>query len=702
MGAPDLLEALRGGNLDEIAVAVDAEAEREYDRKRGLAILAEEGLRFVLGDQWPSWRGNRNTGAWETTSPHQNRLGPSVQPTTNHCLPIVRALTSMLVKNPPDAVISSKDDDPSKVVARVAEAVLEVLEEDTHASQKKALLALWAVCTGTAAKENFVEYGPALDPTRLLRPEGSDEPFRDADGKAVEEKVPAKQRRISTRIVSLFELGVDEIATTPDELTRVTKYSVEDLDAVRGQYSPTDENGEPRPGYVATQEDLDDLEPDASLKSPLNMWHRLKYLGPGFYGSSELSFANAVVTKAAYVKPCVEYPSGCQVVVVGGKTVYLADGKEERPPNPYLALGRWHPFTFFRYFPTPGRFWGMGVLQHIVPIQRRINAIDAMAALHRATMLAPKIMMPKGHGIPQNYISGVPGLIIEYAPGVHPPIPLPGQDLPQAIWTERQTAVDEMKYVAGSADPLSGDRAKGLPSYSAQAFQYENANDAHRLTATEWEAALEDDAECLIGLAANLLDEDDPRMQRLVLENLKLAGEEIKSFRLSDLRDSVVIRIEPGASVPRSLVLQQQAAIQAVGSGAINLSNPQIRSKYLALLGLSSLDELSVTMRKVQVENAMIETNDPRLAFWLMPEENDAIHIHGHLECLEKNWARLTPEARNAGQLHIQAHQAAQMKKMQMMPQQAAGQGMDAARERGIPPPRPPQSSGAMGSTMMQ
>ncbi len=694
----DLFPQLREVDSDqELADLVESFYRADQASRGGLSLLWEENLRMLAGEQWLNYTGAGDYGSWETMTPRQASASPSTQPRTNHLFPQVRALASMMVKNLPRGTARGKEDDPSKVLARTVEALIEVLEEENLEKTKKLHWVLWAITCGLGWKKNYMTREVPVRGGEPLTPAGAQSPLLDENDEPQRSEVPKFEEVLRSTILSPFEIAVDLTATTPWDIGWIMEYSLHSVEWFRTAYG-----GPKRQGYTGLAEKV---EAERNLDSPLNIWNRLKNIGPLWFGSfsADTDLKNAAVLKVLYVKPCKSYPGGLEVHVANGIPL-LVRGRKRGDRVPLLEAGVWHPYVPFGWFPQLGRFWPVSMVENITSPQRKINSIDAVRTLNRGTMLAPKILMPTGAQVDIDYLTGIPGQIIEYNADAsdHAPIVIPSTPLAPDVTQERSETLEEIKEIAGTQNPISGERAKGIPSYAGQALQMERASDQHMLTHIEWETAIEKDTVMQVAMVSKLgIAKNNPRYIDLVRTKLKLSGVEVGQLVLEDLSDSVIYRVEGGSSVPRSKVLFQQALTELVGAGAVDISDPEIHYEYLTLFGAERFHKDSHHLKKAQLENVILQRGQhpPDL---LSPFDDDPIHIASHTKHLVENWFTMTSQARQAHQDHLIRHEKIAMLKMQRdqiiqqtgevppMPQPAQAQA------NGATPPSPQSQGGSL------
>lgn len=665
--------------VEDLANAVEAFYKVDYTTRRSLTLLWEENLRMLAGEQWSSFV-DGDTGSWETYTPKQSHLNPVTQPRSNLLFPQVRALLSMLVKNLPRGTARGKDDDPSKLLARTAEALIEVLEEENDEDQKKVVWALWAIVCGIGWKKNSIKDCVSLDPPEILVDE-TGEPVLDPETQEPMEvpRVSDFVQMLSTTVLSPFEISVDPNATTLWDPEWIMETSVHSLEWFETTYRGLDDEGNLKEGYTGRAEDV---QAESTLTSPLNVWNRLKSIGPMWFGgfSADSDLSDSAVLKVLYMKPCEEYRGGLEIHVANNIPLYVR-GFEKNDRVPYLKAGRWHPYVPFSWFPQLGRFWPVSAIENGTSLQRRVNSIDALRALHRGTLVAPKLLLPQGSQINVDYISGVPGQIIEWnaAGAEHAPQIIQAGALSPDVNLERTDATGELKEILGTNDPLSGERAKGIPSFQGQAFIHERASDTHAVTHLSWEKSIEDDIEMQVQFTSKMIGDGNPRYLDLVRNKLKFSGIAIRELTLQNLSDSVIYRVEGGSSIPRSKVLHQQWLLDLVQRGLLDLSEPEALYDFLTLFGAERFHREGHELKKAQSENVMLLRGQDSSSFLVM-FENHQLHIACHTKSLVDGWFTMGKAAQDAHMAHIMAHQ-------QFLQQQAMAQG----------PPQPGQPQQQQG-----
>lgn len=682
---PEIEEAT---TLEELVETADAYEKADVATRSGLMLLYEENIRLLAGDQWTSFNGlaaGEGDGEWEGPVGAQLNASPVTQPRTNMLYPQVRALASMMVKNLPRGTARGKGDDASRVLARNVEKLIEVLDEENVESLKKLHWVLTAIVCGTGWKKNYVSWEVPLRAADPISFEG--ENLIGPDGQPDTIPLPEMEAVLRGEVFLPHEIVSDISANTQWSMQWIMERTLHPLEWFRTAYA-----GDEKDGYTGR---ADEVEEESDLSSPLNIWNRLKAVGPLWFGSygATTDPKNAAVLKVLYVKPNKEFPGGLELHCANGIPLKVR-GFKKGDRVPLLDTGFWHPYIPFGWFPQLGRFQSVSVVENLTSPQRRHNSISALRHLHRGTTVAPKLLAPVGSELNVDYISGMPGEIIEYnaAAADHPPSWMPSQSLSPDVTREYEQIPTEMKEIAGTNDPLSGDRAEGVPSYAGQALIMERASDAHMATHLSFEKAVEIDTCMQVAMISKLPElRESPRYQRLIREKLKMSGIEVEQIQLEDLSDSVVYRVEGGSSVPRSKVLFQQATMELVNMGAIDLADPEAHYEFLQQFGAERFHRDSHHIKKAEVENVQLMRGGQREAL-ITPFDNGPIHIASHTKCLIENWFTLSDEGRLSIQQHIAEHENDERRKAMEAAQQ--GQGEQMLTPTGAPPVQSPMNAG--------
>jgi hypothetical protein len=241
----------------------------------------------------------------------------------------------------------------------------------------------------------------------------------------------------------------------------------------------------------------------------------------------------------------------------------------------------------------PGSMWGISLVQQLVPLQRRINSIDALVAYNRKTMAVGTWLIPSGSGIPDESLVGIPGQNVTYDPDVSgaKPEKVPGQPLPDQVLKEREIIVNDGNLIANAADIRSGVNPSGVTTVGQLQILTEQANSSRSKQVDSWEDFIEESEELDL---LNFQDCYKAPMNDMSMEFKKysksLTRYDWEKFIGSDIRDNTSVRVEKGSTVQRSKLLREQTIMQLLPTGLLgNTQDPYINEAILEEFGLSNL-----------------------------------------------------------------------------------------------------------------
>lgn len=660
----------------------------DYYRQAGaerlpMARAWEKSIRFVRGDHYLQYVPSQFRYDQLPVSIRRSDYVP--RPITNYIYRYAQALISWQIAakvNPTVQAASDRDED--RFAARTSEAILEILWQLLREDEKHIDLETWRVITGTAIKKVYWDAsagGYAVVPN----PETGEEIM-----------IPLGD--VKTSVLSPFNFAVDPEASDIDSAQWVMEFSIQSVQWIKEQFAA--ERGEGYTGAAA------EVHEDRNLNTLLQTLFRLShsiYTGVAGQSVDASRIKNKAVVKEVYERPSRDYPQGRCFVVAGEKLLYSG-------PSPYFfdtwPEPVWHPYTFFRYMPDPGSLWGLSVIYQLTRPQQRMNAIDSMIVLNRKTNAAPKILLPNGSGVPNNYLVGRPGLGIPYNPvganGAKPEV-MQGASLPADVLAERNQAPADMDFIVGGGELLRGAKPPGASAFAALSFLNEQKENSLAVVARQYELGLQRSERMKLLLVQRGYQE--PRPEFVARLRARLAGAssiELENFIGSDLRNNVEVRVEPLASIPRSRILQQQTLLELIGRNLLPsvLQDPQEHSEFLEIFNVKRFGRTTgKDVRKAEAENLMIRQGanvslieihlkgieDPMIrarAFlsadeFILPDENHELHIYVHTQDMKDvNYLKLPEQIRLIHQFHVEAHRFAQQQLLsaqqaQMMAMQA-------------------------------
>lgn len=724
------IESLSNDQLDEIASRIESYYMTDTGLKLRYAFDWEYNIRMREGDQHYdfSYGFERSTGKVQTSA--FRRMATEIpRPVTNFLRSGSRTLVSNLARTRPKAIVRPNSTHiKDKWSAKISELILDDMHETLNEEEKRLVLANWLFANGTcfykvfadASKQainkipvtemvkqrlkNEVEFCPQCEfsraapleaETEAVCPECLSELRKEMRDNLDEQGQPqftlkSKQKLdehghalfrneliydVNDEIVTAFNLSVDPAAEHLRDARWVIEYSIKSLTWIKENFNKRGEGFTGKAGEVISEQ---------SLNPVLTIKERLKTVlsSRGYYSSGSgyyMDLKNVAILKEYYERPSKKYPQGRQIVMAGRVILYVG-------PSFYFDAdsGDWNPYTMFKYEILPGRFWGSTPMDDGVKIQRRINAIDSTMILIRQTTASPQWLNPFGSRVPNGTFSGRPNLIINYSPvggnGARPER-LPADSWPPQLMSEREMCVRDLRDLLGTVSVMEGIRPTGVNAASALNLLLEQANSAHAQTILGWEKGWEQVERKKLTLFKKLYSK--PRqdiVNRLRALNKDIPDSMIVDFIGEDLRDNTNVRIEPYSTAPKLHAAKVSMLTDQLRYGAIDLSNPVSRAKYLEMVGLENFDQTtSSDVERSEWENSIIESDAEEILETLRYDNHD-IHIRVHTDRMKRpDYWKLPSEVRNRYVEHVTRHEDWQLELSKEMAQkqaevQAAGQ----------------------------
>ena len=522
----------------------------------------------------------------------------------NHIAPTIDARLARLAKVRPSLTVRAFSDSPEDMkTARLCSNILKAVKGRLDLDGVIARATLWSEVCGTA----FYKIVWNFDEGKLLGAEGS-EPRREGD--------------VSVVALSPFEVY-------PDSLSAESMEEVRSL--IHAKAVPV------RDIFERFGVELAGRTVEGVALSPTG-------------GRGSLDDAEILIER--YTRPDGEHPEGKLEIAAGG--VLLYEG-----PLPYENGDRGERiFPFVRQTCTemPGSFYGVSIVDRMVPLQRAYNAVRNRKHefLNRLSM---GVLTVEDGSLDAEELAEeglAPGRVIVYRQGANEPHFLDFGSLPSDFQEEEERLANEFILVSGMSE-LSRSSSSAYRVTSASGLQLLLEQDTNRMQASveSVERAVRAAGKQILHLykqfAAN------KRLLRMTGEG----GEtEVYYFDRSDISaDDVEFLTEydrTPAEVKEEILSLFQAGLLTDGEGKLS---DDTRNKILDAFGYGSLenarDITHLHLRKAERENIVLRERG------VEPDEYDdhAVHITEHTRALLSGGEDdETIKARLAA--HIRAHRA--------------------------------------------
>ena len=581
-------------DAEQLAGAVLSWARQLQLQKWPLAIQYFTNYAFLMGQPYTVFYFNGHT---LTTNTPESRIGNTpfrIPKTVDDSLIRPFELNiAMMTETKPMPLITPRSDRPEdEDAAKLSSIVLQVLwEKPLRMQEKLRQLVAMLLLTGTAAMEVAWDDNGAVVMAPKVETKTVEDPLLgtvEVEEEAGEEAHEKGKLRVNT--YNAFQIDVDPAATSdPDSIGWIMISTYQDKGWIQEAYDRDEE------GYFP--DNLDMMNSEDVSNTPLYWNERIKdlidapdqvwggYAMNSLVGGAKLG-ANQVIMRTIDVKPNKHYPKGRTLVVAGGQLLYAGPSRawSEKYPD------RWTPITLFRYWTVPDRFWGMAMFTKLVPLQRRINAIDSLVQMSRQFLTLGSWLIPK-HSMVDGHISGIPGQNIIYTPiNNMRPEKIDNQALPAQLLAERDYLIAAIDKISGASIALMGGAPANTRSAAMLDFYKRQSLASKAGTFHQFEEGIEEVSQnILIAVATHLTEPDDALTERIRMAARDHAMQDIVNFVGTDLRDNTTVSIDivsrmwisPEAKKERAVEL-----IQYLGP----LMTPGERKKAVGLAGFDEFD----------------------------------------------------------------------------------------------------------------
>lgn len=542
----------------------------------------------------------------------------------NHIAPIVDMRLAKLCKiKPKTAVLPATNDEKDISAARVSKKIIESVSNKLELQNKIYEALQWSEVCGTSFYK--IAWNPNVG--QILAKDDADVPIRSGE--------------IEISVCSPFEIY-------PDSFTCQSLSACQSIIHARAVDACK----------IASDYGIQVVGEDVSIYSLDTTTIGFGGLG---YSSAAPKISSGIKKNSAlilerYERPSTEHPCGRLTIVVGDTLFY--DGE-----LPYKIGGdseRDFPFVKQMAMGQAGCFWGVSVIDRLIPIQRAYNSVKNRKHefMNRLTMGVLKVE-DGSVDIENLEDEGVcPGKILVYRQGSNAPEFLEGDNLSSSFSDEEEKLLDEFKSVSGVKD---FDLDYVSSNMSGTALQLMLEQDELRLNNTA-----ENMKNCVCKIAQIVLRLYKqyalvPRLARIVGDNGEI---ELFYFNANDI-SSDDISLETNTELGESLAQRREMVFDLINAGLLNdrgnEMSDKMKVKALELLGLgvweNAQDTNELHIKKADSENVkMLSGNELKV----IEIDDHELHIGEHISFMlggdyEKK-VKSRPEIEEIFLAHIREH----------------------------------------------
>ena len=570
------------------------EVKRDYierrEARRSLETQWQLNINFMMGNQYSYIASN------QTIREDEKEYFWQEKEVFNHIAPIVETRISKISSNTPSVTVVPASTDESDIEsAKLSKEILNSVANRINLTDLEKTATTWSEICGTA----FYKIVWNTDTGRMVATDELGNAIREGD--------------VQVEVVSPFEIFPDNLACERlEDVKSIIHARAVEVDEVRSQWG-IDVSGEKVYAFTLDSQagNIGGLGYDAHINKVANV---------------ELN--NHCVVIERYIRPTKERPNGRLTIVAGDKLLY--DGE-----LPYIndeLNNRTFPFVKQISNYMPGSFFGVSVVDRLIPLQRAYNAVRNRKHeyFNRSVMnvLAVEDGSVDTDALEMEGLS--PGKVLVYRQGSKIPEIMQNPTLNLNFDEEEERLLSEFKTVSGVSDMMT-DSYANYTNMSGVALELLAEQDITRLS-----TAIDSTKLAVKTLAKYIL-----RLYKqfaVVPRLLKITGEagDVQMYYWDQneiCSDDVVF--DASTDTMDSLGQKRTMLLDLIKEGLMydedGKFSQSMRKRCLDLLGFgmweNAVDIHSLQINRAKEENISL-TNNQELK--ILPIDDHKIHIDEH------------------------------------------------------------------------
>lgn len=518
---------------------------------------------------------------------------------SNRILPTWRMYLGRLAKiRPVPEAIPATGSEADMMAAKVADKLLKYVWIKERLDKQKAIeLYGWMLACGSAFLTVWWDHDSG-DLIEIPEAVESEELIRNPDA--------AVQRMgdIRVDVVSPFEVYPDPSARSWEECRFVFHVKAVPVDILKEMFP----------------EDADKIHAESGLEMIASWFADPLMVAPGSTKPLVYPIKDHARLIEYYERPSKRYPRGRHAIAAGmGNWVVM----EDKLPYDHLRI----PLVKFDFIPIPGRFWGMSLIEQLIPIQKNLNLSKSMLIENKIALTRPKVLIPTTAEVSPDAFTTEAGEKVWYNPlGGRPepwvPPPIPGYVLSELQMIEQDfMEVSSLHWVSRGMNPPGVRTAAGIAIL-------QEADETPLGPILTWnEQGWQETAEQVIELARQFYTET-----RIVYARL---GDKVESleFNREKLEGRYRIILDIGSSIPLSKAARIQFAFELLDRGAFRTPDGKVdEARLFRFLEMESAVEKyyedDIDIKLARFEN--IEMRDNKTLFEPGELDNHLLHLQIH------------------------------------------------------------------------
>lgn len=601
---------------EDIVDKVISDFKRRQNERKPYEATWQLCMNFLMGNQYCSVAYNSEIEEYEKQYFWQERE------VYNHIAPTLDIRLAKLQKvRPIMSIVPASTDDSDLKTAKLCKKILNSIYNKHEISSLICSATKWSEVCGTSFY-------------KVIWNSNKGETVAKNDDKSV------KIGDIDISVLSPFEIYPDNICCEDiddcQSIIHAKAYHVNDIKTIYG----VDIKGE-----------------DINVFSLDNTSQGLGGLG---YSSRATKVISSIKTDHAlviekYEKPSKLYPNGRLIIIAGNKLVHYGE-------LPFINRAdgeKGFPFVKQVSIEQTGCFWGTGIVERLIPVQRAYNAVKNRKHefLNRISMgvLTVEDGSVDLDNLEEEGLS--PGKILVYRQGSSAPRFMTTNTVPSDFEKEEQALLAEFMVISGVSDILNSSSA--YTNLSGVALQLLIEQDESRISPTS--DRIKDSIKKLGGQILRLYKQfaTVPRLFKIMGDNGEL---EVVYFMSSDISSEDIV-FESDAEITESLAQRRSMVFELLKAGLLYDENGKLtnrmRLKALDLLGFgiweNATDINELHTKKAANENfEMLNGNKNKVC----EIDNHDLHINEHIAFMLGNEYKQSSNAQIEQQFlnHIREH----------------------------------------------
>lgn len=565
---------------------------KRREERRSLEAQWQLNINFMMGNQYSYIASNGGIREDEKQYFWQEKE------VFNHIAPIVETRISKICRNTPTVtVIPASTDETDIESAKMSKEILNSVANRVNLTDIEKTATTWSEICGTC-------FYKVLWNTNTGKMVATDE-----TGKAI------KEGDVEIEVVSPFEIFPDNLACERiEDVKSIIHAKAVSVDEIKSAWG-VDVNSEKVSAFT--------LESNVGNLGGLGYNAHINKV-------SNVELNNHCVLIERYNRPNLENPNGRLTIVAGGKLLY--DGE-----LPYIndeLNNRTFPFVKQISNYMPGSFFGVSVVDRLIPVQRAYNAVRNRKHEYFNRSVMNVLAVEDGSvDTDELEIEGLsPGKVLVYRQGSKIPEIMQNPKLNLDFESEEERLLQEFKSVSGVSDMMSESNAQ-YTNMSGVALQLLAEQDISRLSTAidSTKLAVKVVAKFILRLY---------KQYAVIPRLLKIAGDngDVKMYYWDQneiCSDDVVF--DTSADVNDSLIQRRTMLMDLIKQGLLydedGKFSHSMRKKCLDLLGFGMWED-AIDLNTLQINKAKEENLNASKNLETMDIDDHKVHIDEHVAYL--------------------------------------------------------------------